>query len=176
MSLLDAMHTRNGARPLCKMALRKSAKLSCGQDVKSARWLRTTSRKWIGRIGTQKWKPGPAMNSTTQLTYQILRPVLKETLSHSITNLQGKIELLNTCHVWWLGSFAQWIFVTLWLNLPGKLVIFWLWLADPFFQLPPPSLGITEEGAISRSAHAITLASNVLHAQPRACWRDLCKG
>jgi len=40
---------------------------------------------------------------------------------------------------------------------------------------PPPSLGITQEGAISRSARAITLASDVLHAQPRACWRDLCK-
>ena len=35
-----------------------------------------------------------------------------------------------------LGEYTQWFFVTFWLNLPGKLVIFWLsgW---PFFRAPP---------------------------------------
>ena len=39
---------------------------------------------------------------------------------------------------------------------------------------PPPPRDITENDAISRSARAITLARNMLRAQPRARLRNLC--
>ena len=72
------------------------------------------------------------------------------------------------------SPIPQWLFVTISSDQETRgNYFFFPWLTGP---PPPPSLGITEEGAISMSAHAITLASNVLHAQPWACWRDLCKG